>query len=156
MKGYKTSKDYTHLKELVEKGQDVVCFVTWDFDFLNSEPHEPMMVTDVCYCRYFQSSNPEYTHYSFSSRGHGFGDYWPSMDDGRMTFEDLCGTLFLEYIEPNENENTESKIDHFWDDCNKCEFFDGYDMCLRKGNFGSVTNEKKDRCIRNNYFLEKK
>lgn len=102
MKGYKTSKDYTRLKEIVETGQDVVCFVTWDFDFLNREKHEPWWVTDVCYCRYFPNENPKYIKYSFSSRGHGFGDYWPSMDEERFTFEQYCETLQIEFIEPNE------------------------------------------------------
>ena len=43
MKGYKTSKDYKHLKELVETGLDVVCFVTWDFDCFHMNLGGPQM-----------------------------------------------------------------------------------------------------------------
>ena len=102
MKGYKTSRDYKKLKELVEKGQDVVCFITWDFDKYNKKPHEPMWTTDVCYCRYFPSENPRYSRYAFMSRGMTFGDYWPSMDEGKYTFEEYCKSLMIEFIMPNE------------------------------------------------------
>ena len=101
MNGYKTSKDYKRLKELVESGIDVVCFVTWDFDCLNREEHEPMWVTDVCYCRYHNCENPEYIRYSFTSRGMCFCDYWPSMDEGE-TFEQFCESNRIEFIEPTE------------------------------------------------------
>lgn len=100
MNGYKTSKDYKRLKELVESGIDIVCFTTYDFDQHNREPHEPMWTTDVCRCRYFPSDNPEYTRYSFSVRGLCYGDYWVKMDN--YTFEDLCESLKIEFIEPTE------------------------------------------------------
>ena len=32
MNGYKTSKDYKRLKELVDNGYRVVCFTTYDWD----------------------------------------------------------------------------------------------------------------------------
>ena len=102
MKGYKTSRDYNKLKRLVEMGQDVVCFTTWDFDKYNSKPHEPMWTTDVCYCRYFPNANPDYVRYAFLARGITFGDYWPRMDEGKQSFEDLCKEMKIEYIEPNE------------------------------------------------------
>lgn len=105
MNGYKTSKDYKRLKELVESGIDVVCFVTWDFDCLKREEHEPMWVTDVCYCRYLSCSDPQYTRYMFVSRGHGFGDYWPSMDEEKYTFEEYCEANRIEFIEPTEKQH---------------------------------------------------
>ena len=43
----------------------------------------------------------------------------------------------------------------FWEKCNHCEYFDGYDICLHKKNFGSVTNESKENCRKNNFFIEK-
>lgn len=100
MNGYQTSKDYKHLKELVETELDVVCFVTWDFNYFNREPHEPLWTTDVCICRYFPSENPECVKYAFQVRGHCFGDYWAGLD--RYTFEELCEELKVEYIEPTE------------------------------------------------------
>lgn len=144
MNGYKTSKDYTHLKDLLDQGKEVVCFVTWNFNIWRKE-EEPLWVTDVCIGKVLSPDSPEYKHYSFSSRGQGFGDYWPSLH--KFKFEDECESLKLEYIEPNE--------DDFWDKCNKCHFFDGYDMCLKADNFGSVTDETKLKCLKNNYFLKK-
>ena len=43
----------------------------------------------------------------------------------------------------------------FWEKCNNCEYFDGYDLCLHKNNFGSVTDELKENCKNNKFFIEK-
>ena len=56
MKGelnYITSKDYKHLKELLDSGIVVVGFTTYDFNrFGKDEPdYKPMIVTDVCLIR---------------------------------------------------------------------------------------------------------
>ena len=45
--------------------------------------------------------------------------------------------------------------DEWWKPCPICEFFDGYDMCLLKKNFGSVSDISKARCEKNNLFKEK-
>ena len=44
---------------------------------------------------------------------------------------------------------------NFWEKCKHCEYFDGYDLCLHKKNFGSVTDESKENCKNNNFFIEK-
>ena len=44
----------------------------------------------------------------------------------------------------------------FWEKCNHCEYFDGYDICLHEKNFGSVTNESKENCKNNKFYFEKK
>lgn len=44
---------------------------------------------------------------------------------------------------------------NFWEKCKHCECFDGYDLCLHKKNFGSVTDESKENCKNNNFFIEK-
>ena len=89
---YKTSKDYTHLKELLDNGQQVVCFVEWVAPSKN-------VFTDICKACVLSPNSPEYRHYSFSARGIGYGDYWPQIDD--WSFEEHCESLKLEYIEPN-------------------------------------------------------
>ena len=43
----------------------------------------------------------------------------------------------------------------FWEKCNHCVYFDGYDICLHKKNFGSVTNESKEYCKNNKLYSEK-
>ena len=99
MKGYKTSKDYTHLRELLDQGKEIVCFVTYNFNRFHPD-QEPMMVTDVCMARLLSPDNEKYRRYSFSVRGHGYGDYWVDMDKDRFTFEEYCEADELEYIEP--------------------------------------------------------
>lgn len=42
----------------------------------------------------------------------------------------------------------------WWEPCPRCIFFDGYDMCLRRGIFGSVTNDTKAYCETHNLFKE--
>lgn len=44
---------------------------------------------------------------------------------------------------------------NFWEKCNKCAYFDGYDICLHKGNFGTVTDKTKQRCQNKAFFVEK-
>lgn len=39
--------------------------------------------------------------------------------------------------------------------CTGCEFFDGYDMCLHHGNFGSITQQSLDKCKKHNLLREK-
>lgn len=43
----------------------------------------------------------------------------------------------------------------FWEKCERCKNFEGYDMCLVKSNFGSVTKESKKKCEEQNLFEEK-
>ena len=45
--------------------------------------------------------------------------------------------------------------DNFWDKCERCRHFEGYDMCLVPSNFGSVGNESLRKCEENNLFEEK-
>lgn len=92
---YKTSRDYTHLRELLDKGIEVVCFTTYNF-FNHEKDKEPYMVTDICVARK-NSLNGEY---DFGARGIGYGDYDPGYHT--FSFEDFCEKcLNLEYIEPN-------------------------------------------------------
>lgn len=42
--------------------------------------------------------------------------------------------------------------DSYWRKCNKCKYFDGYDICMAKGNFGTVTDEVKQRCEEKHIF----
>ena len=95
---YHTSKDYKHLKELLDSDKNVICYVTYDFN--HGREKEPWWVTDVCRAHVESKNNPQYIRYCFSVRGCSFGDYWPSMD--KFTFEEFCDSLKLEYIEPNK------------------------------------------------------
>ena len=57
----------------------------------------------------------------------------------------------LAWLEKQEEKNKQT----FWEKCNHCEYFDGYDICLHKKNFGSVTNESKENCKNNKFYFEK-
>ena len=101
MKGYKTSKDYKRLKELLDKGYEVVCFTTYDFLQYDREPHEPLMTTDVCTAKLLDKGN-KYERYSVSCRGTGFIDYWLHGFEHGYTFEELLEKNNIEFIEPEE------------------------------------------------------
>lgn len=102
MKGYKTSRDYKRLKELLDAGYEVVCFITYDFYQFDTKPHEPSMVTDVCSARLLEKGN-KYAHYSISCRGTGFLHYWLEGFDYSYTFEELLEKNNIEFIEPTED-----------------------------------------------------
>ena len=98
-KSYNTSRDYKHLKELLDNGAVVVGFTTYDFDQFNKDPnHIPIITTDVL-CA-FKNQNI----YMFSVRGQGYGDYDPAYH--KFSFEAFCESLRLEYIEPTKDVNT--------------------------------------------------
>ena len=102
-KGYKTSKDYTRLKELLDAGKEVICFITWDFnEFHKNEPdYHPMMTTDVCMAR-LDDKGLETENYRLSCRGTGFITYWTRYFKYNYTFEELCEFSNVEFIEPDE------------------------------------------------------
>lgn len=87
MKGYKTSKDYKHLKELLDNGYQVVCFCTYDVN-------KGYYVTDVCKATCYDG------RYQISARGIEYGAYWPKMHRYK-SFEDMCENRNIEFIEPN-------------------------------------------------------
>ena len=98
---YKTSRDYTHLKELLDEGKTVVGFTTYDFNRYNKggKDYKPFIVTDVCEVKLFGSDKDD-RYYSFSVRGQGYGEYEPNYH--KFSFEDFCKRLDFEYIEPNK------------------------------------------------------
>ena len=103
MRGYKTSKDYKRLKELLDNGYEVVCFTTYDFRQYDREPHEPLMTTDICSAKFVKSeTNNIYDMYIIGVRGHIFIQYWPNGNMHDYSFEDICKADNIEFIEPEE------------------------------------------------------
>ena len=88
MKGYKTSKDYHRLKELLDNGYEVICIADYDW-------HDGHVSRDVCRAR------RDDDYYRISSRGIEYTAYWPGM---RMhkSFEHACERSHIEFIEPEE------------------------------------------------------
>lgn len=93
IKGYKTSKDYKHLKVLLDKGLKVVSFITYDAN-AHENYNKPLMVTDICWA-YMDSG-----WYYISARGISYCTYWSEMHRYK-SFEDMCDRNNIEFIEPN-------------------------------------------------------
>ena len=100
MKGYKTSKDYKRLKELLDSGYEVVCFVTYDFNehCKDSVGYFPLMTTDLCSAKVREKGN-KFENYSLSVRGCSYIEYWSNFDT-YVTFEKLLDMYNVEFIEP--------------------------------------------------------
>lgn len=99
MEGYKTSKDYKHLKELVDKGYRVVCFTTYDFNehYKGGKDYYESLVTDIC--RAYKDGD----WYYITARGIEYGSYWEGMYRYK-SFEEMCENNNIEYIEPDITE----------------------------------------------------
>lgn len=83
---YKTSKDYKRLKELLDKGEEVICIIRSDFPSGNMcaiARREPSFVS------------PHAGDYVFDE----FGFYAPAKD-----FIEGCIARSIEFIEPNGEE----------------------------------------------------
>lgn len=59
----------------------------------------------------------------------------------------------LNDIGPDVIEYTERVEEHYIkyqrSTCEKCKFYDGHDTCLRKGNFGAITEASIYKCLVN-------
>lgn len=79
--GYKTSRDYEALWEVVGKGYEVVAFVTGR--------HGTISLVSV--------RRPKMGGYSIGFPGHGFGNAWETFEE----FIEDCKELDLEFIMPD-------------------------------------------------------
>ena len=81
-KGYKTSKDYKRLKELLDEGFDVICFCDYGDQY-----------RDLCY------AYKDDDWYRISSRCIEYNVYWKDMHR-YSSFEEMCKDSNIEFIEP--------------------------------------------------------
>ena len=100
---YDFSTDYETLTELLEKGYNIVCFVTWVF---NNDDGSEMLATDVCEARYFKNDKYEYHKYQVGCRGTEFictDNFGEKYFEGTMrdVFIRECKSHNLKYIMPN-------------------------------------------------------
>ncbi len=82
---YSTSKDYAHLKELLDKGLYVVAFINYDAG------SERYLFQDVCL------ASKKIGSYEFNSRGMCYLSIDPDLD---YPFEEMCEANGVEYVEP--------------------------------------------------------
>jgi hypothetical protein len=84
---YKTSKDYAHLKELLDAGYFVVCFVEYDVT-----PTSEYVFHDICLARK--------NNYGYELGARGIGYCSLCNDLHQFTFEEMCEANGVEFIEP--------------------------------------------------------
>lgn len=79
--GYKWSRDYKRLKQLLDNGYEVVCLA--DYNYGDGD-----VARDICTGRLILGSTEEYDHYTFSCRGIAYCELYPSWyKDQNMTEE---------------------------------------------------------------------
>lgn len=83
------------LKELLDKGYEVVCFITHN---IATESANPINVTDICTAKYIEEGR--YSRYVLESRGCGFIRYWKGSQAYGYTFLELLEAHDIQFIEP--------------------------------------------------------
>ncbi len=99
MNNYKTSKDYPHLKQLLDAGQEIVCYTTYVFGHEDKDDpnHFPVMACDVCRARKIEPTG----RYVFSVRGLEYDAYCPGTSR-YSSFEEMCQENNIEFLDPEE------------------------------------------------------
>ena len=98
---YKVSKDYPRLKQLLDSGHWVACWVTYDWS--RGDGH---MVTDIALAKH--RGVVGYEQYSVACRGTGFDDVFPQWIEN-YTEEYLYSSwekMNLQFIDPDYERNT--------------------------------------------------
>lgn len=85
------------LKELLDKGYEVVCFYTHDISY-SEEGESPIIVSDVCTAKYIEDE--EFGRYVIGCRGSVFIEYWTENFPYKYTFEELLAARDIQFIEP--------------------------------------------------------
>ena len=104
MKGYKTSKDYKRLEELLNKGYEVVCFHTYDIHSNQGVGHKPKIVTVVCQARLIKCEHNRFDTYRIRGVSNYILTYWPNEKDANdyESFADACEEENIEFIDITE------------------------------------------------------
>lgn len=99
---YKVSRDYPRLKQLLNEGYRVVCWVTYDWSRENGH-----WVTDIAEAK--RIGKGEYMHYMVSVRGHVFSDFYPDYP-GLEHDEDWMFSMWekdrLQFVDIDPSKNT--------------------------------------------------
>lgn len=99
---YKVSKDYPRLKQLLDEGHKVVCWVTYDWS--QGDGH---MVTDIAEAK--RLGVYEYMSYKIGVWGYCFWNTSPNWEEVNHTYEGMYKEwegLNLQFIDPDPLRNT--------------------------------------------------
>lgn len=70
----------------------------------------------------------------------------------------LTSCIKLELYKPLKKDGNKDEfqlLDYQWLHCHNCQHYDGYDICCKSGNFGTVVNKTIDNCKKNKYYNKK-
>lgn len=99
---YKVSKDYPRLKQLLDEGNKVVCWVTYVWDRGNGR-----IVTDIAEAK--RLGVYEYMNYKIGVRGYCFWNTFPNWEEVNHTDEGMYKEwedFNLQFIDPDPSRNT--------------------------------------------------
>lgn len=94
---YITSDNYIKLKQLLDKGDTVICFI--DFTGFSD-----ITMRDICLARRRDKDDKEYDRYVFSSRGYCYYEHWTGEEhpfNHGTSFVEAMKKLNLRYIMPD-------------------------------------------------------
>lgn len=93
--GYPLSRDYTRLKECLDKGMMVVCFVNYKIEI--------GIVKEVCCAFYDERKDPDFSRYTFKAGGKEYTAWNPTMVGLQKgypkTFEEMMALYDVEFID---------------------------------------------------------
>lgn len=95
-KPYPLSRDYTRLRELLDKGYSIVCYA--DYRWSDGE-----VLRDICEARKMPDSEDD--SYSFNARGIGYLD-WHQRHQTKyeLSFDRACEKSNIEFIDIDSHE----------------------------------------------------
>lgn len=99
---YKVSKDYPRLKQLLDEGYKIVCWVTWDWSLGEND-----MVTDIAEAK--RLGEGEYLKYMIYVRGTCFFEAhpnWKEFNQNDKWMYKLWKKDNLQFIDPDPERNT--------------------------------------------------
>lgn len=100
---YNLSQDYSLLEKLMREGNEIPCFVTYNW---NHDPKDIIMATDIASARFIAGKcSSRYDNLHVGCRGSSFIDAYPNdeWESEHHIFKDLCKRFDLWFILPNKN-----------------------------------------------------
>lgn len=89
--GYKWSRNYKRLKELLDAGHEVVCMA--DYEYTDGTKDR-----DICRARKIVCSNSDFSRYTVAARGIIYVDY-PKWGNYNRSFEQSLNMANLEFMD---------------------------------------------------------
>ena len=107
MKGYKTSKDYKRLKELLDSGHSVICFVPfnnrrWHFKDKDNSIYATIDENPGICIAQLNDKGSKWEYYSLECYGKQYIHFYTKHTKDDCTFEGMLESNNVEFIEPDD------------------------------------------------------